>query len=168
MIAIADTCFLVNWLRYRDRERIFQAYSSIAVPLLVLDELGARGRAMLGGWLASRRVFLVPRVNEYEVEALRLVEYSHARRLPRIDPPEAYCLAVARRRGYHFLTDNKAPRYLVREVAEYRGVEVLDSLDLLVRLYGTGVELRRALAAYSEDTGLKFSRIRLREYGIEC
>jgi len=163
--AVADTCFLIHWLRFRGRERLFEIFDSVAVPVAVLDEMGVRGRVMLAPWLASRRVFLVPRINEYEVEALRLVELSRSQRLPTLDPPEAYCLAVARRRGYAVLTDNKAPKYLVRALSEYSGVRVLDSLDALALIYGS--RLTEAVRAYEEDTGLIFSRSRLRAYGVE-
>jgi predicted nucleic acid-binding protein len=163
--AVADTCFLVHWLRFRDRERLFEVFDSVAVPAMVLEEMGARGRAMLAPWLASRRAFLIPRINEYEVEALRLVEFSRSQRLPALDPPEAYCLAVARRRGYAVLTDNKAPKYLVRALSEYASVKVLDSLDVLALIYGS--TLIRAVRAYEEDAGLIFSRSRLRTYGVE-
>jgi len=164
-IAVADTCFLVHWLRFRGRERLFEVFDSVAVPVIVLDEMGVRGRVMLAPWLASRRAFLIPRINEYEVEALRLVEFSRSQRLPTLDPPEAYCLAAARRRGYVVLTDNKAPKHLVQALSEYSGVRVLDSLDVLALIYSGG--LVEAVKAYEEDTGLVFSRSRLRAYGIE-
>jgi len=163
--AVADTCFLVHWLRFRDRERIFEVFESIAVPVMVLDEMGARGRVMLAPWLASRRAFLIPRINDYEVEALRLVEFSRSQRLPTLDPPEAYCLAVAKRRGYAVLTDNKAPKYLAQILKDYSGVKILDSLDILALIYCD--DLAEAVKAYKEDTGLVFSKTRLKTYGID-
>lgn len=163
--AVADTCFLVHWLRFRDRERIFEVFESIAVPVMVLDEMGARGRVMLAPWLASRRAFLIPRINDYEVEALRLVEFSRSQRLPTLDPPEAYCLAVAKRRGYAVLTDNKAPKYLAQFLKDYSGVKILDSLDILALIYCD--DLAEAVKAYKEDTGLVFSKTRLKTYGID-
>jgi hypothetical protein len=162
--AVADTCFLVHWLRFRERERIFEVFESIAVPVMVLDEMGARGRVMLAPWLASRRAFLIPRINDYEVEALRLVEFSRSQRLPTLDPPEAYCLAVAKRRGYAVLTDNKAPKYLAQILKDYSTVKVLDSLDILSLIYGD--DLAEAVKAYKEDTGLVFSKTRLKTHGI--
>ncbi|MCL7399928.1 MAG: DNA-binding protein, partial [Thaumarchaeota archaeon] len=158
--AVADTCFLVHWLRFRERERIFEVFESIAVPVMVLDEMGARGRVMLAPWLASRRAFLIPRINDHEVEALRLVEFSRSQRLPTLDPPEAYCLAVAKRRGYAVLTDNKAPKYLAQILKDYSTVKVLDSLDSLSLIYGD--DLAEAVKAYKEDTGLVFSKTRLK------
>jgi predicted nucleic acid-binding protein len=126
--------------------------------------MGARGRVMLAPWLASRRAFLIPRINDYEVEALRLVEFSRSQRLPTLDPPEAYCLAVAKRRGYAVLTDNKAPKYLAQILKDYSTVKVLDSLDILSLIYGD--DLAEAVKAYKEDTGLVFSKTRLKTYGI--
>ncbi len=164
--AIADTCFLINWLRFRRRNDIFKLYRSVGVPILVLDELG-RSRRLLAEWLASGKVFLVPRIGIFEMEALRAIEYAEVRGLPRVDPGEAFCLAVAKHRGYDVLTDNRAIKALVSEVEEYRTVRVLDSLDLLVAIYGREISsLRRAIAEYSSDTGLVFSPKRLREYGL--
>jgi hypothetical protein len=31
--AVADTCFLVHWLRFRERERIFEVFEFIARAL---------------------------------------------------------------------------------------------------------------------------------------
>ena len=42
---------------------------------------------------------------------------------------------------------------------------MLDSLDVLALTYGSG--LAEAVKAYEEDTGLVFSRSRLRAYGVE-
>ena len=165
-MAIADTCFLINWLRYRKRDDIFNIYESIGVPLLVLDELGSR-RSLLVEWIVTGRVFFIPRISKFETEALSIIEFAKVRRLPRIDPAEAYCLSVAKHRGYDILTDNKAIKYIVSEAEEYKGVKVLDSLDMLVVIYGDIVdELKRAIKEYSEDTGLVFSKMRLREYGL--
>ena len=165
-VAIADTCFLINWLRFRGRDDIFRVYECVAVPLLVLDELGSR-RGMLADWIISGRAFFVPRVTSFEVEALGVVELARARRLPRVDPAEAYCLVVARHRGYDVLTDNRAVKYLVREVKEYGRVRVLDSLDVLVAVYGDDpAKLKRAVVEYSRETGLTFSRRRLEELGL--
>jgi predicted nucleic acid-binding protein len=130
----------------------------------VLDEMGARGKVMLAPWLASRRAFLIPRINDYEVEAQRLVEFSRSQRLPTLDPPEAYCLAVAKRRGYEVLTDNKAPKYLAQILKDYSTVKVLDSLDILSLIYCD--DLAEAVKAYKEDTGLVFSKTRLKTHGI--
>ncbi|MCC5998557.1 MAG: hypothetical protein LM573_05725, partial [Thermofilum sp.] len=71
---------------------------------------------------------------------------------------------VAKRRGYAVLTDNKAPKYLAQILKDYSTVKVLDSLDILSLIYGD--DLAEAVKAYKEDTGLVFSKTRLKTYGI--
>jgi hypothetical protein len=44
-------------------------------------------------------------------------------------------------------------------------VKALDSLDILALIYGG--DLVEAVKAYNEDTGLVFSRTRLKTYGID-
>ena len=166
-IAVTDTCFLINWLRFRRRDDIFRLYQTIAIPLLVLDELGTT-RSRLAEWITSRRIIFIPRINVIEIEAIRVVELAKTRSLPLVDPPEAYCLCIAKYRGYDVLTDNRAIKYIVREVEEFRNVKVLDSLDLLVSLYGSLREtLKSRVLEFSSDTGIRFSQRRLREYEIE-
>ena len=140
MIAIADTCFLVNWLRYRRRNDIFKLYKSLAIPFIVLDELSFH-RGLLADWISSRKVFFIPRINRYDIEALNLVEYSHTKNIPHIDSGEAYCLAVARNRDYDVLTDNIATKFITRDLEEYSIVKVLDSLDILYELYGNSIKI---------------------------
>ena len=38
-IAVADTCFLLNWARFHQREDILEKFDKIVVPEPVLDEI---------------------------------------------------------------------------------------------------------------------------------
>ena len=166
-IAIADTCFLINWLKYKRKNDILKLFKLIMIPLPVLDELGSEGKALLGQWIIKGYISFIPRLEFYDSEAYRIIELAKIRSLPRIDYPEAYCLVVASKRNYVVLTENKATRYIVSEINEYKHVRVLDSLDVLLSLYGNDKSLlTKRMKEYMQDTGIIFSRKRLKRLGI--
>ena len=171
-IAIADTCFLINWLKYKRKDDIFKLFKLIMIPLPVLDELGPEGRALLGTWVIRGYVSFIPRLEFYDSEAYRIIELAKIRNLPKIDYPEAYCLVIASKRGYTVLTENKATKYITREINEYKHVMVLDSLDVLLFLYGNDKSLLvKRIKEYVQNTKIIFSEKRIRELGIsleEC
>jgi len=50
-------------------------------------------------------------------------------------------------------------------IKELSGVKVYDSLDVLVMLY-SGEELKRKVKEFIQETGISFSKRRLREHGL--
>ena len=115
---------------------------------------------------AERRLLVVPRLEAVDALALRVLELVNADpSLPPIDPPEAYALAFAKHAGLPLLTDNASPKLASLTLEELKGVEVLDSLDVLRALY-SGETLLRAVREFAEDTGVRFSARRLRELGV--
>jgi hypothetical protein len=167
-LAVADTCFLINWLSFRRWEDIFRLFNRILLPSIMVPELRSqRVRSRVEELAYSGRLVVLPRVDYVDREALRIFNLVNSTPgLPRIDEPEAYGLAYAALHGIPFLTDNASPRIAARSLSPLRDVTVYDSLDLLVLLYRES-GLRAAVEEFMSDTSVTFSRERLREAGVE-
>jgi hypothetical protein len=167
-LAVADTCFLINWLSFRRWEGIFKLFYRILLPSIMVPELRSQNVRSRIEELAYRgRLVILPRTDYVDREALRIFNLVNSTPgLPRIDEPEAYGLAYAALHGIPFLTDNASPKVAVGSLSSLRGVHVYDSLDLLVLLY-RGSELREAVREFMSDTSIVFSRERLKEAGVE-
>ena len=167
-LAVADTCFLINWLSFRRWEDIFRLFRRILLPSIMVPEIRSqRVRSRVEELAYKGHLVILPRADYVDREALRIFNLVNSTpHLPRIDEPEAYGLAYAALHGVPFLTDNASPKVAVRSLSSLRGVVVHDSLDLLVLLYRGG-ELRTAVREFMSDTSIVFSRERLREAGVE-
>jgi hypothetical protein len=167
-LAVADTCFLINWLSFRRWEDLFRLFYRILLPSIMVPELRSQNVRSRIEELAYRgRLAILPRIDYVDREALRIFNLVNSTPgLPRIDEPEAYGLAYAALHGIPFLTDNASPKVAAGSLSSLMGVRVYDSLDLLVLLY-RGSELREAVREFMSDTSIVFSRERLKEAGVE-
>ncbi|MCD6084641.1 MAG: hypothetical protein J7J20_03775 [Desulfurococcales archaeon] len=133
-IAIADTCFLIDWARFRRRNVLFKLFRTVFVPEDVLNEVRSEQTV---AWIAEglsrdRLALYTPSRNEVE-EARALVEESRLKpQLPSIDLPEAICLVAGRRRGYVVLTENRGALLAPKYMREYSGVTVWRALEIIL------------------------------------
>jgi len=157
-LAIADTCFLIDWSRYRRRHLLFEVFRAVYVPEEVLNEV--RSEALIA-WISENlrrdRLALYTSTRDELNEARGLVEASRLRaQIPSIDLPEAVCLVAGKRRGYVVLTENRGALLAPRYIDEYRGVAVWRSLEVLLETALRGlVDYRRPeelFEEYSQDT----------------
>jgi len=139
--AVADTCFLIDWARYRRRDILFKLFRTVFVPEQVLDEIRSENTvawiagALARGWLS----LYTPSSMEVE-EAIRLVEWSRLHpQAAAIDMPEALCLVVGRRRGYIVLTENRGALLAPRLNKDYSGVEVWRALEVILEALRRGI-----------------------------
>ncbi len=134
--AIADTCFLIDWARYRHRDLLFRLFKSVFVPESVLRKVKSEGTiSWIAHWLARGGLALYTEASDEADEARRLVE--EARRAPSVIPvdvPEALCLAVGRRRGYVVLTENRGALMARDVIPGYGGVVVWRALEIITEL----------------------------------
>ena len=163
-VAIADTCFLIDWARWRRRDAIFGVFRFVFVPESVLDEVVSETTiAWIANGLAAGSLALFTETADVVEEARRLVERS--RRIPGmrgVDLPEAVCLCVGRRKGYVVLTENRGALMTVELMEEYRGVTVWRALEVIGEALRRGViSAGNPLAVfreYEEDTRHIFPR----------
>ncbi len=105
--AIADTSFIIDWVRYSGRDLLFRLFSTVWIPEPVLNEVRSENSlSWITGKLAEGKFALFPELTNYRDEALRLMELSSRYPVRRLDYPEAYCIAVASDRGYVVLSEN--------------------------------------------------------------
>jgi len=164
--AIADTCFIIDWARFRYRDVLFRLFATVFVPEQVLREVRSEGTIeWIALALASGGMSLYTESPDELEEARRLVEES--RRvvgLPRVDLPEALCLVVGRRRGYVVLTENRGAIMAADLIPSYSGVVVWRALEILTEAALEGAlevdcsELDSIFRAYEEDTHHVFPR----------
>jgi len=158
--AIADTCFLIDWARYRDRDLLFKIFNAVFVPESVLREIKSEATvSWVASKLAENRLALYTETEDELEEARRLIEMSRRNpRIPSIDLPEAVCLSIGRRRGYIVLTENKGAIMASELLEGYRSVTVWRALEILLAVHLAGeVEVNcnnpiKRFMEYQEDT----------------
>ena len=178
-LGVLDTCFIINWARFRLREDIKRIFRRVVLVEPVLGEVkDTAAITLIGEWLAANYATIYPLTSDLEAHARRLVEISITLGFaPIIDFPEAYALVVSLELGGVLVTDTKAPKRLSELVSRgvRRLVEVLrdfpydlgssrimDAVDVLLRIYGKE-RLLEVADMYTRDTGIVFSRRRLRD-----
>ena len=177
-ICVMDACFVIDWARWRRRDLLWRVFSTGFIPEPVLREvstptpLRALREWMVAGWLT-----VYPTSRELEDEAIGLIlEMRRDPRIPRIDPPEAICVAIARRIGAVVLSENRGvlrAYQLARE--RLAPVVVWNSLRLLAHLYARGLAAASSfldlVREYEDEARHAFSRREVmmvaREFGVE-
>ena len=175
---VLDACFVIDWSRWRRRHLIREIFSMGFMPEITLREvitekpLRALRELILEGWLT-----VYPHSKELEEEAVSLIlDARRDPRIPRIDPPEALCVTLARRLGSAVLTENRGiirAYWLMRE--KFSPAIVLNSLRLLAYMYMrglfSGMSFLELVEEYERDSNHSFSplevRVVAREFGIE-
>ncbi|QGA53981.1 DNA-binding protein [Sulfolobus sp. E5-1-F] len=169
MIAIADTSFLIDWVRYSKRDLIFHIFDLVYVPESVFNEVRSE-RTLL--WIAqgleSNKLAIFPELPQIRDEALRLVYETRRLPLRPVDYPEAYCVVVGKVLRYTVLTENGGAVALVNYYKEYMDVKVMRALEVLVELHRNGLvtDIRNEIKEYSRETGHMFSNKDLSYYGL--
>jgi predicted nucleic acid-binding protein len=95
MIAITDTSFLIDWVKYTRRDLIFKLFELIYIPESVFNEVRSEITLLwIAEGLENNKMAIFPEISELRNEALRLI--LETRRLPirPVDFPEAYCVVV--------------------------------------------------------------------------
>jgi len=158
--AIADTCFLIDWARFRRRDIIFKVFRTVFIPESVIREVVSENTiSWISKWLAKRGLSLYTESAD-ELEEARLL-VVRTRRIPQIIPvdvPETLCLVVGRKYGYVVLTENRGAIMATEVIEELSNVKVWRSLELLVEAVKSGVlkvdcdNPEKVFREYMEDT----------------
>ncbi|MEM0278186.1 hypothetical protein [Pyrobaculum sp.] len=158
--AVADTCFLVDWVKFRRRDLLFAVFDVVWLPEPVLSEVKSEDTLdWVASKLAERRMALLPETPELRAEALSLMAEASARlSAPLVDYPEAFCLAAGRRLGAVVLTENRGALAVPRVLPQYAGVEVWRSLEVLAKAVEAGAADCSAFDEYREDAVHEFPK----------
>ncbi len=139
--AVADTCFLIDWARFRRRDLLFRLFKTVFVPEDVLNEVRSEGTiAWISSALSKDYLALYTPSQDEVNEARQLIEESRLRpQIPSVDLPETICLVIGRRRGYVVLTENRGALLIPKYVREYSEVTVWRSLEVILAAILEGV-----------------------------
>lgn len=125
-LVVADTTVWSNFTHAGQPRQVAVAYSGVASPQAVLDEI-AEGQRL--GYLRDFDWHLIRRVELTRAESSKAKELEET-----LGPGEAACLAVAAARGAVVLTDDRD----ARTVAGSLGVEVSGTVGVLFHLVEVG------------------------------
>ncbi len=158
MRAVLDSCFIIDWVRYRRREVLFKAFEHVYILPEVLNELKSeRTVKWVSKHLESGKILIYVPSEDERVEALRFIELtSKVPHYPTADMPEALGIVIAKKRGLTLLSENRAVLYAPMTFEEYRGVKVWRAIDLIAEIFSCDFE--KMLGEYVEDTGRLYSR----------
>jgi len=161
MLAIADTCLLIDWANYRRRNILAELFHAIYVPEQVLDEVKSEG---VLSWIttnfASGTFILFTPTGDIINEARRIIDIVAKTPWARkIELPEAICLAAGKILGYVVLTENRGA-IMAREILpEYQEVRIYKSIDIIENAMIRGLikvkdrdDIYRELEIFCEDT----------------
>ena len=176
-MCVVDACFVIDWSRWRRRDLLWEVFSTGFVPEPVLREVSTPAPLrVLREWMAAGRLTVYPSSRELEDEAVSLVlEMRRDPRVPRIDPPEALCVVVARRIGAAVLSENRGILRAFQLAGERLAPAVVwNSLRLLAYLYSRGLAAASSFAdlleEYTSDARRAFSQREVaavaREFGV--
>ena len=162
MLAIADTCLLIDWASYRKRDILSKIFTSIFVPEQVLDEVKSESiLAWITENFARGTLILFTPTPDIVQEAQNLVKI--VAQIPwarKIELPEAICLATGRLYGYTVLTENRGALMVKEILPEYHTVRIYRSIDILreamlkrIINVSTREEILAELEIFNKDTG---------------
>jgi len=157
LIAVADTCFIIDWARYSNRHVLFKVFNRVLIPRQVLDEVRSEATIdFLATGLAEGGLVYYEPTPEVIVEADELVREILAKpALRRVELPEAVCLVMGRRYGYIVLTENLGALMAVKGLARLKGVTVWRTLEVLAQAFKQGYlkgDFKAEVAKFSRET----------------
>ena len=161
-VCSVDSCFLIDWAKYRRRWIIEKIFSYCYIVEEVVAEIKSeRSVAYLAELLAKGFLVFYPFKRDLEGIVREVIAESvRDSRVRTLDPPEAYALAIGVKEGCVVLTENKGVIELVRLNPKYAGLSVWRSYELLREASRLGLieSLEEELKTYESETGHKFPR----------
>jgi len=163
MIGVADTCFIIDWSKYSNREVLFKLFNKVLILKQVLDEVR---REETLNYIVQK--MMTEQIEFYEPSTLVLREADEIVRrsisiphLRRVDLPEALCIAIGRGYGYVVLTENLGAYYFVKHEDRYKHVIIWRSIDVLREAYLKGFlhgDPLNIIEEYQRETKHVFSK----------
>ncbi|WP_338602758.1 hypothetical protein V6M85_02855 [Sulfolobus tengchongensis] len=91
--AIADTSFLIDWVRYDKRDLIFNYYNLIFITENVLNEIRTETPLLwISRWMIENRIKILQENTEVRNKALRVVDFTRSLPVRSADYPEGFDL----------------------------------------------------------------------------
>jgi len=166
--AIADTSFIIDWVRYSKSELLFKVFDVVYIPESVLAEIRSESSLLwISKGLEEGRLAILPDLPDVSREALNLVARSRRFPVRPVDYPEAFCMVVGKRLGLAVLTENGGAVALRDYDPDYSDVEVWRGIDVLYALWRSGHvnSFKDELELYQQETKRTYSERDLAKYG---
>ena len=164
MIASIDTCFIIDWSKYRKNYLLKKVFKYIFITEEVLNEVSSeRTLEFVANLMIEGFLVIYPLKAELSPIIRKILDISMSDpRIPSLDPPEAYSFAIAYKENCICLTENKGVLRLTEYYNEFKEVRVWRSLELLKYLHSINLieDLEKELENYSRDTGHVFPKKR--------
>jgi len=165
--AIADSSFIIDWVRYSKSKLLFKLFNVIYIPESVLAEIRSeRSLLWIAEGLEDGRLAVFPELPDLSREAINLVAKSRRYPVRPVDYPEAFCLVAGRRLDLVVLTENGGAVALREYDPEYSNIEVWRAIDALYKLWRLGYisSFREELELYQLETKHIYSKRDLEKY----
>jgi len=166
--AIADTSFIIDWVRYSKSKSIFKIFDLIYIPESVLAEIKSeRTLIWISESLEEGKLAIFPELPDISREALDLVAKSRRFPVRPVDYPEAFCLVVGKRFNLIVLTENGGALALRSYDPEYHDVVVWRAIDVLYKLWRLNYvnSFKEELELYQRETKRIYPKKDLIRYG---
>jgi len=166
--SIADTSFIIDWVRYSKNKYLFKIFDLVYIPESVLAEIRSeRTLIWISEGLEEGKLAVFPELPDISREALDLVARSRRFPVRPVDYPEAFCLVVGKRFNLVVLSENGGVLALRSYDPEYYGVEVWRAIDVLYKLWRLNYvnSFKEELELYQQETRRAYSRRDLIRYG---
>lgn len=162
MISSLDTCFLIDWARYRNRKILEEVFKKGYIVEEVLNEIKSEATVTCLGELMARDFLVIYpfRAELHEIVRTAVQLSMTEPQIRVIDPPEALALAIAVREKCICVTENRGVLELAKIHKDLFNVQVWRSYEILKEAHRKGIigNLSHELAIYEKDTGHKFPR----------
>jgi len=171
-LAIIDTCFLIDWVRFKRREILFKIFQNILIPEQVLSEIEDEKTIL---WLSKELArggftLFTPSPQDFREAEKLILEVLSKPYLKRIEIPEAICLVIGRKLKAIVLTENRGAFLAVQVLESLRNVIVWRALEVLKEAIKMGIlkvkdrdEALSIFKEYEENTHHLFPRKDLKE-----
>ncbi len=156
MLAVADSCFLIDWAKYKKRDIIRDIFKSVFITIDVMKEITSEETlSMISDYLADG--FFVPiTLSDTEREKVHelMISYARDNQAPAIHEPEASAVVFALNHGIEIvLSENTALKYhhQIRKNPDVWGASDVLKKALIDDLITTS-NIKKEFETYSQET----------------
>lgn len=167
--AVMDTSFLIDWVKYDNRDLLFKHYDVVFITESVLNEIRTEVPLLwVSEWMAKGRIKVLEETADVRRKAISIVEATRGAPIRSADYPEAVCLVFGKELGVDVLTENGGVFAAKELLEDYRDVNVYRAIDVLYMLFKEGliIDFTSEVKKYINSTKHTYTRDILGKYGV--
>ena len=170
MIGVIDSCFIIDWCKFRYRELLKKLFSLLYLHEETLAQLKSEDTILFTSKLLSEgKLRLYPWSQSEEDEFLLLrSEIIGNSRIPSLERPDMLCLIIAKNLNAILISENLGIHRVIEFHPRYRNVKIWTALEVIENMVYKGIfnvsskeEYLRYVRQYESDTGHVFKMSRL-------